>query len=225
MSSYDAVAKHYDEHYARPIDVVENRTLARLLAPHVNGKKVYDLGAGTGLLLDLGLTPLTYVAIESSSAMLEVLAGKHRTIHAICGVAEAPVVWWDANYLAGCPDTVTALFAANYFTLLETAMNAFAHMNHGGTLFLHGAAPRNAKRSNFILQKHEPSFATWTPRNIRKTLEIVGFKDIRFKPVNGLPDWVARRTPAPLLQSLSYLAATLLPLRAQYHFAVTATRP
>ena len=52
-----------------------------------------------------------------------------------------------------------------------------------------------------------------------------GFTDIRFKRVNGLPDWISSSLPMSILTSAIYLAAQLLPIRAHYHFAVTARRP
>jgi SAM-dependent methyltransferase len=225
MVEYADVANQYDRHYQRPIDLAENLLLRRLLTSMVNGKVVYDLGCGTGLLLDVGLTPTVYVGIDLSSPMIDVLRRKHRHVLGIVGHAEAPTTWWAAHKRAGSPEVVTALFAANYFDLLATATLAYGFLSSGGSLFLHGGGPRYQRRRSFILTKNEPSFKTWTPRKIRKALRTAGFTDIRFKTVNGLPDWLASRIPDRLIMNAARLAAAILPLRLQYHFAVYARRP
>lgn len=225
MRTYADVAGEYDRHYQRPIDFAENWILHRHLAPLIQGKTVYDLGCGTGLLLDLGTTPAKYVGVDPSAQMIDVLRKKHKTIHAVVGHAEAPTSWLGAVQRAGQPHVVTALFAANYFDLYAVATLAFGYVANGGAIFLHGHGPRYKRRKNFILRNPEPSFNDWTPRKIRKALSDAGFTDIRFKRVNGLPDWLARWIPSPILTSSAYLAAQLLPLRAQYHYAVTARRP
>lgn len=225
MVDYADVADQYDRHYQRPIDLAENLLLRRYLAPLVTGKVVYDLGCGTGLLLDLGLTPTAYVGIDVSSPMIDVLRRKHRHITGVVGHAEAPSTWWACHKRAGSPDVVTSLFAANYFDLLAAATLAYGFLPSGGSLFLHGGGPRYRRRRSFILTKNEPSFKRWTPRNIRAALEDAGFTEIEFKPVNGLPDWLANRIPDRLIMSAARLAGAILPLRLQYHYAVSARRP
>ena len=225
MTNYADVAKAYDSHYQRPIDLAENRILHRHLQDLVCGETVYDLGCGTGLLLDLGLWPAKYVGIDPCSPMIDVLRSKFPHVAGVVGHAEAPTSWWAAQGRAGQPTVITALFSANYLDLLATATLAYGHLSNDGRLFLHGAGPRYVKRKNYILQDDDPSFATWTPRKIRAALNDAGFTDIRFKRVNGLPDWISSRLPTSILTSAIYLAAQLLPIRAHYHFAVTARRP
>ena len=228
VPTYADVAGEYDRHYTRPIDLAENRILRRHLLPLTRGRSVYDLGCGTGLLLELGVSPSRYVGIDTSSPMIAILRGKtfrHPNINTVVGHAEAPTSWWAAQERNGQPDIITSLFAANYLDLEAVGTLAFGHLTNGGHLFLHGHGPRYKKRKNFILGEPEPTFATWTPRRIRRTLADCGFTDIRFKRVNGLPDWASRWIPWPLLASTIYLAAQLLPLRLQYHYAVTARRP
>lgn len=225
MTTYADVAGDYDRHYQRPIDRAENTILHRHLATLVAGKTVFDLGCGTGLLLDIGTWPAKYVGIDPCSPMISVLSSKFDAVHGVVGHAEDPTSWWAAQNKAGQPNVVTALFSANYLDLLATATLAYGHLSHDGHIFFHGAAPRYVKRKNYILQDKDPSFATWTPRKIRAGLSNAGFTDIRFKRINGLPDWISTRLPTPILTSAIFLAAQLLPLRAHYHFAVTARRP
>lgn len=111
--TYDALAATYDERYTDPHSRYENAAvtlaLAGLLA-RTPAPGILDVGAGTGLLLDLmEVDTDEYVAVDPSKRMLDRLREKHPGRHAIEGTLGE---FLDAATIAGTtpPGAVVALF-------------------------------------------------------------------------------------------------------------------
>lgn len=93
---YDGLAPGYDEMYEDPEDTAENRAVTslvhRLMGDREHAPRTLDIGAGTGLALDLGITsPSIYTGVDPSRGMLNRLFRKHhrayRLIPATAGEA------------------------------------------------------------------------------------------------------------------------------------------
>lgn len=85
FTKYDELAAGYDEMYTDPEDVQENKTvqqmLFKLLGAMHHAPITLDVGAGTGLLLDLTITsPLVYTGVDPSRGMLNKLFRKHPNV-------------------------------------------------------------------------------------------------------------------------------------------------
>lgn len=77
MSMYDQVAPVYDARYDTPEAKAEDATVFGAIAPYITSS-ITDVGAGTGLLLDmLPVAPENYYGIEPSIGMLTELHRKH----------------------------------------------------------------------------------------------------------------------------------------------------
>lgn len=77
QSEWDGLAARYDELISA--QMLREREELRAVIGSVEGKTVYDVGCGTGLLLDLfpQTTPASYWGIDRSSDRLMVCAAKH----------------------------------------------------------------------------------------------------------------------------------------------------
>jgi SAM-dependent methyltransferase len=85
-SIYDEVAVDYDARYDNPAAQAENDQIVKLIRLHFGpyAPTTLDVGAGTGLLLDLGVTaPGLYTGIDPSQGMLNELIRKHPKIRDI----------------------------------------------------------------------------------------------------------------------------------------------
>jgi hypothetical protein len=85
---YDGLACDYDSRYLSPDCIEENEHMAAIVRKHFGAyaPRTLDVGCGTGLLLDLGITaPGMFVGVDPSQGMLNELIRKHpriRNIHA-----------------------------------------------------------------------------------------------------------------------------------------------
>jgi len=88
QTSYDAVADIYDRFYKTPDCLAENWAVKQMLSGAVNQlpDSIIDIGAGTGMFLDLfpWAVDLT-VNIDPSQAMLDRLQRKHRQAKVLMG--------------------------------------------------------------------------------------------------------------------------------------------
>jgi SAM-dependent methyltransferase len=74
---WDRVAEAYDGHYDTPECRAEDRAVLELIGD-VNGKRVLDIGCGTGWLLDhVEIPPESYTGVDPSGPMLAQLIQKH----------------------------------------------------------------------------------------------------------------------------------------------------
>lgn len=77
---YDGLATSYDERYQNPADLAENAAVRSMIVQHFGAyaPTVLDVGGGTGLLLDMGITsPALYTVVDPSQGMLNELLRKH----------------------------------------------------------------------------------------------------------------------------------------------------
>jgi SAM-dependent methyltransferase len=83
MALYDKVADNYDRFYGDAECQVENDVIKNFLQANLQEGMVIDIGCGTGLMADMGLTqPRAYVGIDPSEKMLEVFKQKHPSYYA-----------------------------------------------------------------------------------------------------------------------------------------------
>lgn len=80
---YDELAEVYDSRYYNPTALSENETvrhLFSLIAPPQ--PRLLDIGCGTGLALEIGLTPVeNFIGVAPSRGMLSKLQEKFPTAH------------------------------------------------------------------------------------------------------------------------------------------------
>lgn len=107
---YDLLAPDYDDRYSNPDCEAENRAVVGHVLEHhpTRPRHVLDLGAGTGLSLDLGLaTPENITALDPSQAMLNELLRKHPAVTSII-----PAPYTADTTIDGTFDLVLSLFGA-----------------------------------------------------------------------------------------------------------------
>lgn len=114
MSKYDAIADTYDAMFSDEKSLAEDAELREKLAPYVReGKKVLDIGCGTGLLLRMfpGIGRDRYWGIDPSRKMLEQFADQHPEYITKC----QPFDMWS---LEGC-DVAVAMYAVGSYLSVE----------------------------------------------------------------------------------------------------------
>lgn len=88
-SMYDTIGPDYDAMWTKPEDLEENEAVQKLVREHFGAyaPTTLDIGCGTGLLLDLGITsPALYTGVDPSQGMLNELVLKHpkvKELHAL----------------------------------------------------------------------------------------------------------------------------------------------
>lgn len=114
---YDELAEEYDSWYHTPTPLFENevvRHLLSLIAPPQ--PRLLDVGCGTGLALELGLTSVeNFVGVDPSRGMLSKLREKFPTAHADLATFED---WFDQGGKDSEPfDVAISLFGSpSYMT-------------------------------------------------------------------------------------------------------------
>lgn len=139
---YTEMAPHYDGRYVSPECRSENIALWRAFVAEVprSRPRVLDLGAGTGLVLDLGLTkPDRYRAVDPAQGMLNELIRKYPAADDVwaCSVGRYRGLVGELREaeclgpVGGQPgdadsfDVATALFSASYLSPEELRWVAF----------------------------------------------------------------------------------------------------
>lgn len=82
-SVYDGLATIYDDRYTSEAAHAENSAVRKLIMQHFGAyaPSTLDVGCGTGLLLDLGITsPAIYTGLDPSQGMLNELIRKRPTV-------------------------------------------------------------------------------------------------------------------------------------------------
>lgn len=76
-SQYDKIAQEYDSLFLDEESIRENKEVGAMLSP-LSGL-VYDIGCGTGLLIDImpSIAPENYIGVDPSMGMLERFKDKH----------------------------------------------------------------------------------------------------------------------------------------------------
>jgi hypothetical protein len=122
VTVYDDLAIDYDARYDNPDCWAENAAVKE----HIDGlfdghrpKRILDIGAGTGLTLDVRIaSPARYTGVDPSQGMLNELLRKHprvNDLHATVFTADSPLTGYDlivalfgaASYLA--PDAIASI--------------------------------------------------------------------------------------------------------------------
>ena len=150
MSQYDSIAARYDAHFRRQVDRWEDDWLASQLRPHVNGKRVLDLGCGTGWLMD-HCHPAEYTGVDDSAAMLEVLTGKHPGAVGVKLRVGDP--GWQDGLPSGVWDVICSTWSLEYLGDLAPLLRCLPRLlASGGMLALHGSLPRGHRRKHFSVK-------------------------------------------------------------------------
>jgi hypothetical protein len=133
VSVYDWLAPDYDARYATPECQAENEQVADLLrdlAP--DPVRALDIGAGTGLLLDLNCLKLDgYTAVDPCQAMLNELIRKHPRVTDV-----HPTRLEDADLNGARFDLVTALFGAASYCTPGAVLGLLSRLTPGGRMLL-----------------------------------------------------------------------------------------
>lgn len=186
--AYDALADGYDDHHVDQKSRAEDRLVQSHLTRLLRGaRRVADLGAGTGLLLDLvPLDPSRYVGIDISSRMLARARDKHPSHTFVHGDYEAQ----HPELPEGSFDAVVSLFgSASYGHLPVVARRVRALLAPGGRTFLMFCGPRYLQRATYI-NRDNPLL---TPHTARELAE--AFPGARIWGMSGLVDHLPDRLP------------------------------
>jgi len=210
---YDALAPEYDGHFTRPVDHWEDKRLADILRPVVDGARVLDLGCGTGWLLD-NCSPTAYTGVDNSPAMLAELTRKHPRAAVVKaevgqpGWTEAiPQCWFDA---------ITATWALQYLfpegsapSLRSLLVTCRSMIRPGGVIAMHGYLPRYRNRHHYIgWPRNVPPVVRW--HITRAATEGTGLSGPRLIGCGALPDAFAFN------ESAWWAAINLVPATMHY---------
>ena len=172
-AKYDEAAATYDSRYTRNTDLAEDRVLYGWLRPVVDGRRVLDVGCGTGNLLR-HCQPADYVGVDASPKMLERADARARSLGYeyplsdprrsvgcvwVAENAKLPISrsadFYDMDARDGMPpglyDTVVSLWALPHMDPLDKTVELMAAVvKPGGWLIVQGFAERYVKRPNYI---------------------------------------------------------------------------
>lgn len=209
-----AVAERYDSHFRRPVDQWEDDRLARLLRPHVDGKRVLDLGCGTGWVLD-HLDPESYVGVDASGEMLAILLDKHPTAVA-WNLCIGSIEWTRFIRTIGPSyDTAVSTWAAHDFPHLPLLLSDLRNrVNVGGRIILHGQGPRYATRPHYVVGPTDEAnnWQRFTPERLMQASGGPGLRLEWMRGTGALPDRFAHSRPL-------WRAALAAPVQWHYAFA------
>jgi SAM-dependent methyltransferase len=221
------IADEYDDFYTKPVYRYENEVVKSLIGPYTERSVVMDLGAGTGLVRELG-DPLAYIAVDGSAEMLKVLVEKNSetfTIQADLNSSEGLRQLDETATYVGPFDVVVALWAGHSFHSQPLFNLIYDHLVPNGTIIFHGNFMRRRFReSPPFLDMSEEVDPAFSPRSLREYLTVAGFKDVRVTGFNALPDWISNRLPEKAGISL-IRSTTHLPARYHFHGAGIGRKP
>lgn len=188
MTPYDEAAATYDRHFRRVVDLWENEVLGELLAPVVAGRRVLDLGCGTGWLAD-HLAPADYTGVDCSGPMLAELSRKHPDATVVKAEVGAPrwqeTLGWPRTY-----QVVTATWSLEYLGELAALLAVVKGLTEpGGVLALHGSFPRGHRRAHFSV-KAAP-YKPIGPHQVRAASVAAKLPRPRITGTSALPDGAA----------------------------------
>lgn len=120
-SFYDTIAVQYDRMWKSASDLEEDAAVRRLITGHFGAyaPTTLDVGCGTGLLLDMGVTsPALYTGIDPSQGMLNELVKKHNKVATVIPATAEEVLLegLGADDLLPTYDLVVSLFASASYT-------------------------------------------------------------------------------------------------------------
>jgi predicted TPR repeat methyltransferase len=181
---YDEAAPVYDDLFRRPIDRWEDRRLAELLRPVTAGRRVLDLGCGTGWVAD-HCQPADYTGVDCSGKMLGELLRKHPDAAVLH--AEVGADGWPVGLRAGAYDAITATWSLEYLGELPVLLQVLGVLAApGATIALHGSMPRGHRRDHFSV-KAAP-YRSLSPHGVKHASYWAGFSKPRCTGTSWLPD-------------------------------------
>lgn len=212
---YDALADGYDGRYRRSTDRAEDQILASVLGPLCDGKRVLDLGCGTGLVGRL-TRPKLYVGVDGAGHALEIARREIPSGRFV----EADLNVWMPNFWV---DVVTATFAAHYLDLAHALAIAREALPVGGRIFLHGQAPRYEHRKHYVLHGVRHDHRAWTPERVVPMAYGWGFSDVACMGLNGAWDVLTDHLPTWGARAVMRATAGRRPV-GHYHFALSGVK-
>lgn len=141
---YDEIATVYDQRYVGPQcqaeDVMVRSLLLSLIGQRDLPPLTLDLGCGTGLLLDLGVVPVThYSGVDPSQGMLNELVRKHGKVRAGQLFSMTAERWLELSApeaVRGRYDLVVSLFGSPSYMEPATILALPELLRPGGHLVL-----------------------------------------------------------------------------------------
>jgi SAM-dependent methyltransferase len=223
---YDEKADAYDDHFRRKVDRVEDRVLYGWLRPHLTGRRVLDVGCGTGALLQHA-APARYTGIDISEQMVRRARIKSMGYQ---GARFAVGDWCDTGQprVGGGYDTAVCLWAFSYMTdPFLAAARMFEAVREGGTVVIHAYTARYPKREHYVLNGAADALVTtFSPDELRAVARHVGLHvcDLRgFRHFLDTP--IPEATPTWLGALAVRAESKLLPPSAAGTLVMTCRRP
>lgn len=245
---YDERAEVYDDHYRRRVDAAEDKVLYGWLRPFVDGRRVLDLGCGTGELAQ-HTNPAEYFGIDVSAGMLDKAAvklghpagrytakdfndwaegdtsGFHRRTALLHGTLADHC---DHLRSQGEFDCVSSLWAFPHFQdPFRTLRLSYELVKPGGWLFVQGFAPRYAQRPNYILNGHGSALLRpTTAGHMAAQVATAGWQVSEIRGFRWMldEDWL-ERVPVGLLAAGMRLSSKLLDANEAATHIVIARKP
>lgn len=139
-SYYDKLAPLYDQTYSDPISDAENHAVADVLRENV-GRKILDVGCGTGILLDL-VDVEDYVGFDISQGMVARAKSKHPDRNFFVGDMH------DLTFSDNSFDTIVCLFGTFSYSLAPEQLfgELLRVLEPGGKMIIMPSSLRMEKR-------------------------------------------------------------------------------
>lgn len=139
-SYYDKLAPLYDQTYSDPISGAENQAVADVLRENV-GRRVLDVGCGTGILLDL-VDVEDYVGFDISQGMVARAKSKHPGRNFFVGDMH------DLTFPDNSFDTIVCLFGTFSYSLAPDQLfgELLRVLEPGGKMIIMPSSLRMEKR-------------------------------------------------------------------------------
>ncbi|MFA6547614.1 MAG: class I SAM-dependent methyltransferase [Candidatus Magasanikbacteria bacterium] len=170
MAGYDLAAPDYDKKEKYLNSFEQNKLLP--LFGNVKGKKILDVGAGTGrLALALSKAGAQITALDVSFEMLKVLSGKNKKIETLVGEAE------NLPFEDGVFDFVTATFLVVHLkNPLSFFDEAYRVLKNDGKLIVTNINQKEAPEVKTKQGKIKIESFYHRPEKIIEDLESLAFK-------------------------------------------------
>lgn len=211
---WNELARDYDHRYTGPLELAEDKLTFSLL-PNVSGKRVLDLGCGTGLALNY-LHPAYYMGVDISYKMLERASYKFGDIP---GYRQ-----WHLGNMERLKDLTPGSFdviistygAVNYARRLDLLRsNLWRLLKPGGmfAIMVFGKRREKAHTAASRLAAFIPPLRLWD-----MSLTSAGFRHLRFTGINLLVDYLPKRLSQRAYEILLFNETKLFGHHLAEHF-------